>query len=43
MCWLIDIYHMTMEKGRKKSYDKQKHEALKSTKINVIPKKLAFF
>ena len=32
-----------MEQGRKKSYDKEKHEALKSTKINVIPKKLAAF
>ena len=41
MCWLIDIWRWRREE--KESYDKQKHEALKSTKINVIPKKLAFF
>ena len=29
--------------GKKESYDKEKHEALKSTKINVIPKILAAF
>ena len=32
-----------MEKEEKESYDKQKHEAFKSTKINVIPKILAAF
>ena len=34
---------MTMEQGKKESYDKEKHEALKSTKINVTPKILAAF
>ena len=29
--------------GKKESYGKEKHEALKSTKINVIPKILAAF